>query len=496
MLYNIEEIMAYTSAFLVYKRSDEIFNKKYNLTCNSSKSNADSIFLSYQLTINRKPVNTFINGRAETAIKKNGTRGLFLDKKIYLAEETKPIIKDYIDNGYIDFIILTTLDSTVDAAAELCKHTVQKVSDKTKFVAVTGSIGKTSTTEMVAAVLSQSHSVYKSSVSNLRIQILDAINNIDEESDYMVIECSGAVKGHLEKHSKMFSPSGIIITRATSEGIGKYGSIDNISKEKSKLMTFMDENSVAVLNDTESFRRYASGYRPRKYFVKDGSYELIETGHQGSKFIFEGNEYQIPVVGLHQIDNAIKVITLARELRIKVADIQNGLKTFKQAYDRWVVDKYKNNVTLITDIPNNPSYETLIANIKTFLDLYKDAPYKRLCISSIQELGNFELDYYLKLSKYLITLPVDEISVMDTERDNKVKFIYDYIKSHSNIKTIFFERPKALNLDDEFVKYLKNSLNFPQATLLKIQDDNNDLHTGRIKDILRDALPDIYLSRN
>ena len=41
-----------------------------------------------------------------------------------------------------------------------------------------------------------------------------------------------------------------------------------------------------------------------------------------------------------------------------------------------------------------------------------------------------------------------------------------------------------------------NSLNFPQATLLKIQDDNNDLHTGRIKDILKDALSDIYLSRN
>ena len=496
MLYTLKEIIANTDSFIVYKKSNTIFDKRYNVTCTLQLANENSIFLPYILSINSRIVNTFTNGLTESAVKNHNVRGLFLDKVFYKDEKNKSFINTLIKNNLIDFILVTNKGSTVDAITKLANYSLNRISNKTKVICVTGTIGKTSSSEMLSSVLEQSHSVYKNSIYNLRIQIFNAMANIDKNYDYIVVECSAGVKGNLANLSKVLLPDGLIITRATSEGVGYWEFIDSIAKEKSRLMTFMDNNSIAVIDDTDSFRHYAVGYRPQKVFVKDGSYELIETGHQGSKFIFEGNEYQIPVVGLHQIDNAIKVITLARELNIKVADIQNGLKTFKQAYDRWVVDKYKNNVTLITDIPNNPSYETLIANIKTFLDLYKDAPYKRLCISSIQGLGKYELDYYLKLSKYLITLPVDEISVMDTEKDNKVKFIYDYIKSHSNIKTIFFERPKALNLDDEFVKYLKNSLNFPQATLLKIQDDNNCLCTGRIKDILRDALPDIYLSRN
>ena len=227
----------------------------------------------------------------------------------------------------------------------------------------------------------------------------------------------------------------------------------------------------------------------------DNDYELIETGVFGSKFKYKGEVYELSVVGVHQISNAIKAIELCRNLNISEDDIKQGLRTFKQADNRWVVDKYKNDATLITDIPNNPSYETLIANIKTFMNLYNNAPYKRLCISSIQGLGEYELDYYLKIAKYLITLDVDEITVLDTEKDEKVKFIYEYIKKNSKIKTLFLKRPVKLDLNDPFVKYLSETLNFPQATLLKMRLDGVTLRMNRIKDILKEALKDLYIGR-
>ena len=497
MQYSLNEIMAVTSSCLVYKKSNSIFDKTYKLTCEFKNADNNTIFIPYELTINKKSVNTFSNGTVQKAVLQKGVKALILDKEFYFNDECKKILDSLIEQDLIDFVLVSMVYSTIGSLKELAQYTMRtKIPKKTRSVLITGSIGKTTTTQMISNVLSKSHKVLVNSVLNLRKSILDAIINIDDEYEYLIFECSGATKGYLAQYSDIFLPAGIIITRATSESVGVWGSIDSIAREKSTLMTSMTKQGVAVVDDSKYFRRYSNFYQNTNIlFVKDGSWELIETGKTGSKFKYKNENYEIPVVGLHQIDNAIKVIELSKALNVSYNDIYEGLKTFKQSYDRWVVDSYKNDVTVVIDIPNNPSYETLIANIKTFMNLYKKAPYKRLCISSIQGLGNFELDYYKKIAKYLITLDVDEIVVLDTEKDNKVKFIYDFIKQNSNIKTLFFERPKELDLNDNFVNYLVNSLDFAQATLIKIQDDNNNLKTGRIKDILKEALKDRFIER-
>ena len=492
MYFDIDELLVNSDGCVFYKRSDEILGKQYRVVTSVSDVGPDAIYVPQKVSINGVLRDNYKDGTLYHALE-NGAGGIFFSEREYLDPEYKRILLDII-NKYKDRldIVIVPKGSNVEMLMKMAFYVrTARISEKTKVVAITGSIGKTSTTEMMYSILSQSHSVYKSSVANIRVVIMSKMVEIDRpDYDYILVECSGANKGYLKQYSDSIYPNGIIITRAALENIESFGSLDNISAEKSTLMDSMSENDIAVINDTPSFRKYANNYRPKKVFVPDDGYELIETGKDGSRFKYKNVEYSIPVVGVHQISNAIKAIELALQLGISIEDIQNGLKSFQQAIDRWVSDKYDGDVEFITDCPNNPSYNTLVANVKTFIELYKDEPRKRrLCIGRIKSLGDLEHDYYLKIAKWLITLPLDEIIVVDTE----AVFIHDYIKANSNIKTVFFERPASISSEEPLFKYLIETMDYPQVILFKLNRDDYGIKFGKSKELIRDVLKDRYL---
>lgn len=482
MKYSVSEILDNTSGYIFYQNPKFDQNKLYEL-CAVSKQLTnldDTIFIPIYLVINAAPVDTFLV--LERYIK-SGVRAFMFDENHFLKNDS---LIDLINRNRANIDLVIMVPDTVKAVCDMANYTrINKISKKTKYIAITGSIGKTSTTEMLYGILKQHNSVYRGEAgANVKFRIAHKFLEVEPNIDYFLFECSGQGRGYLKYFSELIMPDIAVITKISNENLGEYLTLKNLANEKSTLLTAMSEDTAAIINGDNLLREATKDYICKKVYIDDGDYTLIKSDKEGSEFIYDDEKYFIPVTGLHQINNAIKVIEAAMALGFSTNDIRSGLLAYEPVGNRWVVDKFKNDAILITDCPNNPSYDTLIANIKSFLELYKDAPYKRLVITRIKALGVYEQQTYLKIAKYISTLPIEELVCVGSE----ITSIYEYVKSHSNIKTMYFEKPTTINENDKFVSYLINTMNFPQATLLKGQRKDGTIGYGDVKDVLRRIL--------
>lgn len=484
MLYSLDEIIANGEAYFFYKKED-VKNKEYKISLVYDKLDKDTIYIPVKVICSFKLSDDFVL-YLENAIKNKKIRGFVFDEIRYSDEQYRnllfKIIEKYKDD--IDFILMT--DDTEKMAERLCYYTrVAKFSDKMRLLAVTGSVGKTTTTEMLCSVLKQKYKIYRGAATvNMKIKILNKFFEADSDTDFLVLETAMQRKGYLKFYSELYNADGIIITNATTENIKDFGSTDNIAKEKSTLSSYLNEKAVVVAENNPSFEYHLRKTKAKKILLDKNGYELISADKNGSKFNYKNFEYEIPVVGLHQITNAIKAIELLLQLGFEPSFIKSGLQELEAVGDRWVVDKYEGGIEFITDCPNNPSVETMLANIETFLNLYKDEKIKRVAISRIKFLGDLEEKFYLKIAKFLAKSDLNEVIVLDIE----AKSIYEYLKNNSDIKTTFFEKPESLTKDTPFVKYLIDTLNEKQAFLLKAQRDDYGIKFGQVKEILRKEL--------
>ncbi len=470
MRYNLKEILQNTSSYIFYKNSDDIFEKEYESTIiiedvkKKVQNNANVIFMPFKININDNVSDAFWSIKRAIA---DGARAFFFDE-IRLKEEKYynfllEIIETFEDK--IDFIIMTP--DTLQAIFELSRYTLKnKFLKDVKVITVTGSVGKTSTTEMIYAILREKYKVYRGEpMVNLRFRTNHKIIEADNDVDFLLFECSGAVKGYPKIFSELLTPDASVITKVGTENLGIFKSLDSIAEQKCGMLTCLHENNTAVLNDSPEIRRASAKYKCKKVYTKEGNYKLIKSDNNGSKFIYRHEEFEIPVVGVHQINNAIKAIEVAKSFNIPYSVIKSGLKKFKTVGSRWNTDTF-NGTLFVSDCPNNPSYETLLSCITTFVNLYKDVENKRIAISGIRALGNHEKKVHLDLAKFIAKQPLKEVICLEPE----AKTVYEYLKENApQIQVKYYDKPKSLGKDEPFVQYIINTLGPNQAFLMKGQ---------------------------
>jgi len=485
MQYSIEEILINTSG-VIYYQSERFDKSEQYMPCAVSElcPAQNCIFIPLYIHINSILTDSFWSLERMINL---GIRCIMFDRVRFREQKYKNLLDNIIQKYKDKLDLVIMVPDTLHAIFDLANYTrTMKLPKSTKIVAVTGSIGKTSTTEMVYAILKTKYKTYRGVPTvNIRLRIAHKFLEAPPNVEYLLFECSGQQRGYLKWYSELLVPDGAIVTKIANENLGEYLTLKNLAQNKASLLSAMGENSTAVLNGDPLLRKAAEDYICKKIFVDDKSYELLKTDKDGSEFIYKGEKYFIPVVGIHQIDNAVKAIELTQNLGFTADEIRTGLSQFQAVGDRWVVDKFQSGAVLITDCPNNPSYDTLMSAISTFMDLYKGTKYKRLIISRIKLLGEYEAETYMRLAKYISTLDIQELVCVGEE----ITSIRDYVSENSNIKVVYFEKPKVIDKNDEFVKYLINTLNFEQATLLKMQRQDVTIKYGKVKEVLRAEVP-------
>ncbi|MDE1170795.1 MAG: UDP-N-acetylmuramoyl-tripeptide--D-alanyl-D-alanine ligase [Verrucomicrobium sp.] len=264
-----------------------------------------------------------------------------------------------------------------------------------RVVAVTGSSGKTSTKEMIAAVLGVRFRVAATQGNlNNHLGVPLTLLRIEPETDYAVVEMGMNHRGEIAPLAAMAAPSIAVVTGVGSAHIEHLGSREAIAEEKTDLVAALPEDGAAILNgDDPLLRRH--GARARCRIVWTGSAADAAWRAEDVRFTPQGVAFRLcgpsgaaqvllPVHSRVMIGNALLAAAVGAEAGLSVEEIASGLSSVRLAGGRMEV-RPRGEGWLIDDSYNaNPeSMEAALASLREF-----PAPGRRVAVlGSMGELG-------------------------------------------------------------------------------------------------------------
>lgn len=320
------------------------------------------------------------------------------------------------------------------------KDTKKALIDSAKFnrrkhinipvIAVTGSVGKTSTREIISSVLSQEKNVLvteKNYNSNIGISIMCL--KIDNQ-DVCVLEAGIDKFNEMEELSDILRPDIVCFTIIGSSHIGTFKTRDNIFSEKFKLTKYIKGISKIIINSDDDKLRNIDN---NKYnLLKISQRDILDINAKDTKVEYKTKIYDsieditLNQIGIHNAKNSLFAIRIGEIFNIKKENIIKGIKEYKNFNNRLNYDII-NEIKIIDDTYNS-SFESIKAGIET-LDKLK-AGRKIVVLGDVFDLGDKSKETHICIGKYLLDKNIDLILLSG---DN-MKYTHNIIKDNVNSK--------------------------------------------------------------
>ena len=291
-----------------------------------------------------------------------------------------------------------------------------------QVIGITGSNGKTTTKDIVYSLLSTKAKTLKTEGNyNNHIGLPYTLLNVTDEEKCVVLEMGMSSLGEIRRLGEISSPDYAIITNIGDSHIEFLKTRDNVFKAKTELLEFVDKKNTFVCGDDE----YLGKLDVNKVgFNENNDYKIesYEFSNKGSKFVLDGKEYEMSLLGKHNISNTAIAIELAKKIGLTDEEIQKGLKEIKISNMRFQEIKIGEDI-YINDA-YNASPMSMKAAIDTLNEIYNDK-YKIAILGDMLELGENEINYHIDVLNYLL--------------DKKIKLIYLYGERMKKAYDIFMK---------------------------------------------------------
>ncbi|HVN67800.1 MAG TPA: UDP-N-acetylmuramoyl-tripeptide--D-alanyl-D-alanine ligase, partial [Candidatus Sulfotelmatobacter sp.] len=198
-------------------------------------------------------------------------------------------------------------------------------------VGVTGSVGKTTTKDMIAAILAQKYPTLKNEENfNNEIGVPLTLLKLAKKHQAAVIEMGMQGRGEIALLASIARPTIAVVTNIGEAHLGKLGSRKNIARAKAEIFKFLGKKHWAVINqDDEYYEHLTSNLKPQtSNIVTFGIIEKADITPTALKGI------ELPVPGEHNIYNALAAIAVARILKVNKSAIKKGLESFRPSSNR------------------------------------------------------------------------------------------------------------------------------------------------------------------
>ena len=338
-------------------------------------------------------------------------------------------VKDVLDKG-ASLVIADNTDIKDERVIKVTDTiaTMQDLATKYRkkldiqVVGITGSNGKTTTKDIVYSLLSTKAKTLKTEGNyNNHIGLPYTLLNVTDEEKFVVLEMGMSSLGEIRRLGEISSPDYAIITNIGDSHIEFLKTRDNVFKAKTELLEFVDKENTFVCGDDE----YLGKLDVNKVgFNENNTYKIesYEFSNKDSKFILDGKEYEMPLLGKHNISNTAIAIELAKKIGLTDEEIQKSLKEVKISNMRFQEIKMGNDI-YINDA-YNASPMSMKAAIDTLNEIYDDK-YKIAILGDMLELGENEIDYHIDVLNYLL--------------DKKIKLVYLYGERMKKAYDIFMK---------------------------------------------------------
>lgn len=278
-------------------------------------------------------------------------------------------------------------------------------------IAVTGSVGKTTTKELIAAVLATQGRVLKTQANyNNEIGVPKTLLELGPEHDYAVIEMAMRAPGEIALLTQLARPTIAVITNVGTAHIGRLGSEEAIAQAKCELLAEMPATGVAILNHDNS-RLIATA--ATVWQGQTLTYGLLGGNLQGQLqesplLCVEGMQLPLPLPGRHNASNFMAALAVAKVLQIDWSPLTAGL-TVNLPAGRAQRYELPNDV-IILDESYNASPEAMAAA----LHLLAQTPGKRhiAVMGSMKELGHRSLEFHKQVGAIAQQLNLDALLIL------------------------------------------------------------------------------------
>ena len=371
-------------------------------------------------------------------------------------------VKDVLDKG-ASLVIADNTDIKDERVIKVTDTiaTMQDLATKYRkkldiqVVGITGSNGKTTTKDIVYSLLSTKAKTLKTEGNyNNHIGLPYTLLNVTDEEKFVVLEMGMSSLGEIRRLGEISSPDYAIITNIGDSHIEFLKTRDNVFKAKTELLEFVDKENTFVCGDDE----YLGKLDVNKVgFNENNTYKIesYEFSNKDSKFILDGKEYEMPLLGKHNISNTAIAIELAKKIGLTDEEIQKSLKEVKISNMRFQEIKIGNDI-YINDA-YNASPMSMKAAIDTLNEIYDDK-YKIAILGDMLELGENEIDYHIDVLNYLLDIKIKLVYLYG----ERMKKAYDIFMKNRSEEYRFWYYPTKKGI----VESLKN-IKMEKVILLK-----------------------------
>ncbi len=283
-------------------------------------------------------------------------------------------------------------------------------------VGVTGSVGKTTTREMIAAALGTTKRVYQTEKNyNSQIGVPICISHITRDKEMAVLEIGMSMEGQIATLSEIIRPSVSVVTTIGVAHIEYLKTQENIRKEKLSIINSMDDDGILFLNGDDPMLSEMRGKMPCKTLFYGTNewcdYHAENISFENGKSYFDCVHYgervrvELSALGRHNIGNCLAALAVADISGIPLTVAATAFPEFTGQRQKLIERKHQ--YTIIDD-----TYNASPTSMKASIDVLSDMPCqgKRYAVlGDMFELGDDAASYHYEVGAYAAAAQIDEV---------------------------------------------------------------------------------------
>jgi UDP-N-acetylmuramoyl-tripeptide--D-alanyl-D-alanine ligase len=303
------------------------------------------------------------------------------------------------------------VDDTLSALGDFARWYRKK--HDFNVIAITGSVGKTTTKNIVHHILSERFRTYQApknynTLIGLPLSILDS----DPDDQILVLELGTNYPGEIATLSKIATPDIALITTVQPSHLEGFGSLENIAEEKISIALGLKDNAPLIINADCIILLNSCQNKSLKFLTfgkssnTDYHAENIKLNDTSSSFTIEDNSIHLPLAGLGAVENTIAAWAICSQLEIKIQDFADALKNIPPITMRTQIIKIS-DLTVINDCYNaNPASMKNAIDILTNFNRSENQRLVFVC-GDMAELGSHEQKLHTELGQYIADSKID-----------------------------------------------------------------------------------------
>lgn len=369
-------------------------------------------------------------------------------------EITEEILRKYQDK------IIIKVKDIIRAIQDMAKY--KRNLYEIPVIGITGSVGKTTTKEMIATVLEKKYKTAKNRGNyNNHIGVPLTILDWEDDIETAIVEMGMNHLGEISELTQIANPTIAVITNVGTAHIGLLGSRENILKAKLEIFEGLKKGGKAVINnDNDMLNKTEIIYEKITYGIDEKSDYMarnVQINENSTEYTFEINKKQykmyVPLAGKHFVYDSLCAISIGDLLKVEIEKMITAIKEFENTGKRNEI-KEINGIKLINDY-YNANFDSMKAGLETLSKITSKR--KVAILGDMKELGKYEVELHKKVGREVEKHNVDVLITVGELAKNIAE----------EAKKLKVEQVYAFRSNEECIKSLQKIIKRGDAILLK-----------------------------